>query len=299
VTAGTVAPAPARAEAPERLAAPRGLPAWILLGLPALAAAVLYAPLAPDLVAEWAGHPTLSHGFVVPLIAGYLVWARRRRLAGLALRPSAVGLAPLVLGLGALVVGVLGEEPFLARISFPATLVGLALLLGGAPLLRETWIGLAYLAFMVPPPFSTLKLVTFSSRLLDAAVAAAGVRWLGVPVLRDGVLLHLPNATLEVADACSSVPAITALLSLGVAYAALTPRPLWARVVLVLATLPLAVGANIVRIVSVAALVYYVGPWTLATAYHVFNGAVNFVFTLLLLAIVDAALLRLGRAARA
>jgi exosortase len=266
--------------------------------VPGVAAAVLYAPLAPDLASEWLQYPTLSHGFGVPLIAAYLVWARRRRLAGLALRPSAAGLGPLVLGLGALVVGVLGEEPFLARISFPITLFGLALLLGGAALVRETWLGLAYLVFMVPPPFSTLKLVTFSSRLLDAAVAAEGLRWLGVPVLRDGVLLHLPNATLEVADACSSIPAVTALLSLGFAYAALTPRPLWARAALVLATLPLAVGANIVRIVSVAALVYYVGPWTLATAYHVFNGTVNFVFTLLLLGILDAGLLRLGRTVR-
>jgi exosortase len=268
---------------------------WLLLGAPGLAVAALYAPLVPGLVAEWVEFPNLSHGFAIPLIAGYLLWARRRMLLAVTLVPSAAGLCPLLLGLGMLALGTVGEELFLARSSIPVTLLGLALLLGGRSLVRETWLGIAYLAFMIPPPFTTMKLITFQSRLLDATVSAEAVRWLGVPVYRDGVFLHLTNATLEVADACSSVPAIAALLALGVAYASVAPRPLVSRLTLVLATLPLAVMANIIRIVSVTALVYYVGPWTLKTAYHLFNGTVNFLLTTLLLVALDVGLTKAAR----
>jgi exosortase len=112
-------------------------------------------------------------------------------------------------------------------------------------------------------------------------------------------MLHLPNITLEVADACSSIPAIAALLSLGVAYAAVARRPLWVRLVLIAATLPFAIGANIVRITSTAAAAYWVGTWTLHTSYHMFNGTVNFLFTFLLLMALDWALGRLTERRRA
>jgi exosortase len=114
-----------------------------------------------------------------------------------------------------------------------------------------------------------------------------------VPVFRDGVMLHLPNINLEVADECSSIPAIAALLSLGVAYAAVARRPLWVRLVLIGATLPFAIGANIVRITTTAAAAYWIGPWTLHTSYHMFNGTVYFLFTFLMRMALDWAL---GRA---
>ena len=146
---------------------------------------------------------------------------------------------------------------------------------------------------MIPPPWSTLKLITYRSRLLDAEVSATALSWLGVPVYREGVLLHLPNITLEVADECSSIPAIAALLALGVAYAALARRSLLARVILVAITLPLAISANIIRIISVSWAAYAIGPWTLHTTYHMFNGTVNFLFTFCLLMAADAVLERL------
>ena len=261
---------------------------WIWVGLPMVAAIGLYAPIFPSLVWEWATFPNLSHGFAIPVIAGYLLWARRDRIQGAPIEPSAWGLPLLALGLGSLVVGVQGAEPFVARVSLLLTLLGLVVFLAGWTVARHTWAGIAYLLFMIPLPWATLKLITYRSRLLDAEVSAWALGWLWVPVYRDGVMLHLPNMTLEVADECSSIPAIAALLSLGVAYASLTSRPLAARLILILATLPLAIAANIVRITSVAAGVYYIGPWTLQTTYHMFNGTVNFLFTFFLLLALDS-----------
>lgn len=270
---------------------PRGAWAWFALAL-ALALGV-YAPLVPGLVREWSEFPSLSHGFAIPLISAYLLWARRDRLRAAPIEPSPAGLPVLVLGLAALVIGLHGEESFLARISLPVTLLGLTLFVGGRHVAREAWLALAYLAFMIPVPYATLKLIMYRSRLLDAAVAAHALDWLGVPVLREGVMLYLPNITLEVADDCSSIPAIAALLALGVAYASLAARPWGLRLTLVLATIPLAIGANIVRIVTTAAAAYHIGPWTLRTSYHMFNGTVNFILTFLLVLALDALLARL------
>ena len=250
----------------------------------------------PGLAREWAAFPSLSHGFAIPVIAGYLVWARRTHLASAAIRPTWLGLPLLLLGLVAFVVGIQGAEPFIARMSLPLTLLGLTLFVAGRDVFRHAWAGIAYLAFMIPLPYATLKLLTYRSRLLDAKISAQGLGWLGVPVLRDGVLLHLPNVSLEVADDCSSIPAIAAMLSLGVAYASLAKRPLATRIVLVLATPFFAVGANIVRITTTAAAAYHIGPWTLQTVYHHFNGTVNFVLTFMLLLLFDTLLARYSRA---
>ncbi|MGH7278043.1 MAG: exosortase/archaeosortase family protein, partial [Candidatus Rokuibacteriota bacterium] len=260
----------------------------IWLGVPGLAALALYAQLFPSLAAEWVEFPSLSHGFAVPFIAAYLIWSRRERLAAMRLQPSLWGFPVLLLGLGLLVVGVRGEEPFIARVSLPVTVMGLTMFLAGLEAAKLTWIGIAYLFFMVPLPYTTLKAITYESRLFDAAVSAHLLGWLGVPVHRDGVLLHLPDITLEVADACSSIPAISALLSLGVAYAWITPRPTVLRVGLIAVTLPIAITSNIIRIALTSAAVYYIGPWTLATVFHLFNGTVNFMFTLLFLLFVDS-----------
>jgi exosortase len=268
--------------------------AWFLL--PTVSAVALYLAIFPTLVAEWIEFPSLSHGFAVPLIAGYLLWMRRERILTTPPSPSVVGLPVLVAGLGLLIVGVRAEEPFVARVSLIVTLFGLSLFLGGRQLTRQLWPGIAYLLFMIPPPWATLKLMTYRSRLLDADISAWALQALGVPIHQDGVLLHLPNITLEVADACSSIPAIAALLSLGVAYASMFPRPLAMQVILIVSTLPLAIGANIFRIASTALAVYYIGPWTLGTVYHMFNGTVNFVLTFVLLMGLDAALRRVWRA---
>ena len=267
--------------------------AWFLP--PWIAALALYAPLVPGLVSEWSEFPSLSHGFAIPFIAGYLIWARRDEIRARALAPSAWGFPVLAAGLLVFAVGMRASEPFVARVSLPVILLGLSLVLAGFAITRYTWPGIAYLVFMIPLPWGTVKQVTYRSRLFDADASAMFLRWMGVPVYHDGVMLHLPNVNLEVADACSSIPAIAALLSLGVAYAVVARRPTWLRITLILATLPLAIGANIIRITSVAAAAYWIGLWTLHTSYHMFNGTVNFLFTFIFLMVLDAVLFRLTR----
>lgn len=265
-------------------------PPWLALGAGLGAVVLLYAPVVAGMAEEWAEFPSLSHGFAIPVIAAYLLWARRERLAAAPLTTSAWGLPIVMLTFGLLVVGSLGAEPLVARVSLPVALLGVTLLLAGPTVARLATPALAYLFFMVPLPYTTLKSLTYQSRLFDAWLTAEAVSALGVPVYRDGVMLHLANMTLEVADACSSVPAIAALVALGGAYAQMGPRPTWQRVVLIVAAAPLGLFSNIVRLVVTSLGAYYFGKIALENTIHKFNGTTVFLLTVVLLVVLDRAL---------
>ena len=275
----------------------RRLP-WLALAVAVVAALVLYAPVIAGMAAEWSEFPSLSHGFAVPLISAYLVWNRRRVLAEAEIQGSLIGLPLLLLAIAMLVVGSLGGEPFVARLSLPLALFGIVLFLMGLRVVAQTWVAIAYLAFMVPLPYVTLNALTYKSRLFDAGVTATVIGWLGVPVLRSGVMLHLPNMTLEVADDCSSVPAIAALLALGAAYAQMQERPAWARAALTLSAAPLGLFSNIVRLILTTFSAYHLGPIALNNTIHKFNGTSVFLLTVLLLVAFDAVLARFYRRTR-
>ena len=270
---------------------------WLALGIAATAALGLYAPVVAGMEREWSEFPSLSHGFAVPLIAAYLLWHRRRLLAEAPVEGSIAGLPLIILALGMLVIGSLGGEPFVARLSLPLALLGTVLFLGGTRVTRHAWVPIAYLAFMVPLPYLTLSALTYRSQLFDAGLTATAIGWLGVPVLRDGVMLHLPNMTLEVASDCSSIPAIAALLALGGAYAQMQPRPTWIRVALTLSAAPLGLLSNIARLILTSLGAYYLGPIALNNVIHKFNGTTVFLATVVLLVVLDALLTRIRRQA--
>ena len=266
--------------------------AWLALGVTVLGALVLYAPLVSGMAAEWSEFPSLSHGFAVPVISAYLLWRRRDSLAQLPIEGSILGLPLIVFALAMLVVGSLGGEPFVARLSLPLVLFGAVWFLMGGAITRQSWVAIAYLAFMVPLPYLTLRALTYQSRLFDAGITAQALGWLGIPVLRDGVMLHLPNMTLEVADDCSSVPAIAALLALGAAYAQVQSRPTWIRALLTISAAPLGLLSNIIRLILTSISAYYFGPIALNNVIHKFNGTSVFLATVLLLVLLDTLLVR-------
>ena len=266
--------------------------AWLALGVTVLGALVLYAPLVAGMAAEWSEFPSLSHGFAVPVISAYLLWRRRDSLAQLPIEGSILGLPLIVFALAMLVIGSLGGEPFVARLSLPLVLFGAVWFLMGGPVTRQAWVAIAYLAFMIPLPYLTLRALTYQSRLFDAGITAQALGWLGIPVLRDGVMLHLPNMTLEVADDCSSVPAIAALLALGAAYSQVQSRPTWIRALLTISAAPLGLLSNIIRLILTSISAYYFGPIALNNVIHKFNGTSVFLAAVLLLVLLDALLVR-------
>jgi exosortase len=269
-------------EHPALAAKPAGLPAWQTIMLAALLL-WLYIPTLTHLVGQWWNDPNFSHGFFVPLFAGFVIWQERHRLAAVQLRPSWSGVLILGFGLCVLILGQMGAEIFLSRFSLLIVLAGLIVLFLGWRFFRAVLFPWAFLALMIPIPAIVFNQITFPLQLLASKVASTTLPWLGVPVLREGNVIVLPAMALEVADACSGIRSLMSLATLAVIYGYLMESKASVRVLLALASLPIAVAATSLRVVGTGLLVQYWDPDKAQGFFHEFQGWLMFVASLVML----------------
>src|SRR6266478_2823698 len=111
---------------------------------------VVYFPILRALVHAWATDEDVSHGFFVPLVAGYIAWQRRDQILAVERKPAWWGLGVMLWGALQGFLGSLGAELFLQRTAVLITLVGLLLVLGGKRLVRALTFPLLLLPFMIP-----------------------------------------------------------------------------------------------------------------------------------------------------
>jgi len=259
---------------------------WLLLSLLLLAA--LYRSVVPDMVLQWSEDPNYSHGFVVPLIAGYFAYDRRRELLEVAVEPWWPGFLLCCCGILQLVVGWLGAEFFTMRSSLVVTLAGMTLFFFGKRLFRLMLLPLAYLFFMIPLPYIVYDSVAFPLKLFVTKVSIAFLQAAGVVVMREGNVIMLPATTLEVADACSGVRSLISLLALAVAYAFFIRLTPLRRCLVILAAIPIAVCANAVRVIGTGFLAQYFGARAAEGFFHEFAGMAVFVVAIALLVSLGA-----------
>jgi exosortase len=243
----------------------------------------LYTPTLTHLVGQWWHDPNFSHGFFVPLFAGFVIWQERDRLARIKLQPAWSGALILGLGLCVLILGQMGAEIFLARFSLLIVLAGLTVLFFGWSFFRAILFPWAFLVLMIPIPAIVFNQITFPLQLLASKVASTTLPWLGVPVLREGNVIILPAMALEVADACSGIRSLMSLATLAVIYGYLMERSTALRVLLALASIPIAVAANSLRVVGTGLLVQYWDPDKAQGFFHEFQGWLMFVASLAML----------------
>jgi exosortase len=240
----------------------------------------LYAPVLAKMVAQWWQDPDYSHGFIVPLFVGYLLYQRRGKLRQVAAQPSNLGFLVMLGAIGLLLAGSLGAELFIARLSLLFLLGGMLLFFAGWKMVRAVAFPLAFLALMIPLPAIIYSQVTFPLQLLASRLASNSLELVGIPVLREGNVLVLPNYSLEVVEACSGIRSLMSLIALSAAYGYFAERRLWARVILVLLMLPIAVASNALRVVGAGVVTYFWGPQWAEGFFHFFQGWLIFVSAL-------------------
>lgn len=244
-----------------------GLGAVVMAGL-----VILYWPILVPMVRQWAADDNYSHGFLVPVIAGYLAWMRRDALASARIAPSNAGLAVALFGLGMLLLGWLGTEYFTMRSSLVVVLTGCVLYLLGWPVTRILLPPLTYLLLMIPIPYIVYDAAAFPLKLFVTKVSVLALKSMGVVLWQEGNILMFPGITLEVADACSGLRSIMSLLALGAAYALVLHSSARDRVVLIAATLPIAVLTNCLRVIATGVLAQYYGAAAAEGFFHEFAG---------------------------
>lgn len=244
----------------------------------------LYAPVLYYMTLHWYASDDYSHGFLIVPLALYFVWQERDRLRGVAMDPSWWGLVPLLLGTATLTVGRLGTELTSMRSSFVLTLIGIVLLTVGTRAFRVLWFPLCFLFLMVPLPQSLVNVVAFPLQLLAADFAVNALFYLEIPVLREGNIIHLPESTLFVAQACSGLRSLMALITLGVVVGYMFRKSLIEWALVVLSAIPIAIFVNSLRVALTGYLSYSIGEEAAQGWIHQTEGLFTFgaAFVLLL-----------------
>jgi exosortase len=248
--------------------------------LVALLLAAIYYDVVARLVSNWWQIPDFSHGLLVPPFAAFLLWEKRNILLALKPAPSWYGIVVIVFAILTLLLGFYGAELFLSRVSLIILLAGLVLLFGGRPFLAELRFPLLILILAIPLPALIMNQITFPLQIFASKVASALLPLFGVPVLREGNVIVLPLMRLEVAEACSGIRSLMSLFSMAVFYGYFMERSTLRRAILALASIPIAIAANAVRILGTGLLVQYWDPDKAMGFFHEFSGWVIFLVSL-------------------
>lgn len=254
-----------------------------------------YLPALIDLVYDWYTDSNYSHGFLVPLVSGWLLWKKRAVLAGLPTSRSIIGLFIVIIGMILFIVGNGASEYFTVRFSLVLTMFGLVLYIYGTPMIKKTWFEILFLVFMIPIPYVIYFSATFPMQLLASKVTVKLLSLIGMTVVRQGNIIHLPGEVLEVAEACSGLRSLISLLALGAIYAYMTQKNLAAKIILFLSTIPIAVAGNVFRVFITALAAYTSDIEVTAEPLHTIMGLSVFVIAFVLLFIFGAILKKVLR----
>jgi exosortase len=246
----------------------------------AVLAVAVYYRVVGKLVVDWIHIPDFSHGPLVPPFAAYLVWVKRDTLRQTKIVPTWSGVAVVALGMVVLILGVYGAELFLSRISLLIMLAGLILCFGGWQLLKELRFALMVLLLAIPIPAIVFNEITLPLQFWASKAATAMLQMCDVPVLREGNVIELPLMKLEVAEACSGIHSLLSLFTLSVFYGYFLEKSVLRRILLALASLPIAIAANAVRIFGTGLCVQYWDPDKAMGFFHEFSGLVMFLVSL-------------------
>ena len=265
--------------------------ATILFGL----ITALYYEIFAGLLYDWDNDPNYSHGFIVPFMSAFFVYERWSGLQQLPIQPSILGIPILILGMAMLVIGSVGAELFAQRVSFIVVITGLTLLILGKRMLVTLSLPIVFLLFMIPLPAIVVNAIAFPLQIFAAQSASFCLFNLGIPVLREGNLIYLAGTTLEVAEACSGLRSLVALLALGTVYGYFSQRQLWKRWALVLLSIPIAIVANALRVTGTGILANYWGTEAAEGFYHTFEGWLVFVVAFILLLGCGTIIAKIGK----
>ncbi len=240
----------------------------------------LYSGIALKLIRDWYELPDFSHGFLIPFFVLFLLWVERDKLRRTPIAPSWAGLPLIILALLTLMTGVFGADLFLSRISFVMLAAGIVWALWGRRMLVETRFMLFVLVLAIPLPAVIFNQLTFPLQLLASQLASSLLPLVGVPVLREGNVIQLPAMQLEVAEACSGIRSMMSLFTVAIIYGYFLERTTLRRTILALASIPIAVAANALRIFGTGLCVQYWNPDKAVGFFHEFSGWLMFLVSL-------------------
>lgn len=224
-----------------------------------IAAAFLFtfAPVLMGLWNFWLASDEYSHGFFIIPIALYICWTKKETLAETIVIPSGWGLMIFLPSLAIYLGARYAEISTISSLSMITCLVGMVYYLFGWRILKEVSFPIFFLLFMIPVPSQIYSSLTVPLQLFVSQASVILASFLDLPIYRDGNVIHLPDRTLEVVQACSGLRSLITLLTLSLIMGYFTLRSNFFRIFLVLMAMPVAIVVNIVRVLIMVVVLFY------------------------------------------
>jgi exosortase len=194
-----------------------------------------------------------AHAWFIPAVVILLLWLKRDELLAISKRVWWPAIGILAVALAMHVAGYMVQQSRISLVAFFLGIYGLTGLLWGPAWLKATLFPFALFAFCVPVS-SYIETVTFPLRIMATNITAVVCQTLlGINVIQDGTQLYDASRSYlyEVAAACSGIQSLTAILAFGVIYGYMTFNATWRRLVVAGSAIPLAVFANVLRLILI------------------------------------------------
>jgi len=233
---------------------------------------------------SWATDANYSHGFLVPLISLYFANQAASRGPVPVRGGAALGAALLASAMFVKLVTVVIVAGTFGDLALIASIAGVCALLAGTEALKRYGFAIGFLLFMIPMPVALYAMIASPLQLSVSRVASVLLNATGVPVLTEGNMMTLPGGVqMFVAEACSGMRQLTGFLALTAAVAHLSNRPPWYKAGVVLASIPVAMTANVARVALTGYIMYFINPAYASGTFHTLEGLLMLGFGLALL----------------
>jgi len=244
---------------------------------------------------SWLTDPYYSHGFLIPIISGFIAWRNTRKNKSkshetatntetdLEPEPFNPGIFIFAFGLVLYVIGFIKLFHFLSALSFLFTTSGLILYFHGKPLMRAFFFPIAFLIFAIPLPFLFMEKVAYVLQSLAAYYPALFIEMLGIPVTRVGAQIQIADGSFIVGLPCSGMNSLISLLALATLFIYLLNCPLYKKATLLCLAIPIAIFANILRVTALLLIANAYGAEAAKGFFHTLFSPLLFIIAVILL----------------
>ncbi len=228
-----------------------------------------------------------SHGILVPLISIVLIWQQRGVLKNIKAVPSGKGLWLFALGIALHLISQLLQVYFTSGFSMILVISGFVLGVWGKDVLKKILFPIIFLVFMVPLPLEIVVNVSFELKLMSAAMATAVLNVLNIPAFQQGSYIRMDHASVVVEDVCSGLRSLISFMALGALFAYWMKSGTIKRLSIFFSSIPIALIANMFRIVILAIITEFLGAQYITGFVHQLFGLLVFAVAFLLLAQIE------------
>ncbi len=243
-----------------------------------------YLPVWHWMVGRWmAPGSYYSHGFLIPLMSGYLVWKAKDHIQLSYENGKKSGLFIAVAGLLLMLLSAFWQIYFTGGASFLVVLLGGFVYLFGWSPLRYLWFPFVFLVFMIPIPLALVADFSLNLKLLAAHAAMIFIDGVGIVAVSEGSYIHLKTGTMIVGDICSGLRSLIALLAFGAFFSYISQLSPLRKSILFVCSVPIAWIANIIRIITLTLIANTWGIEAASGFVHDASGIFIFIVAFILL----------------